>query len=143
MYNEELFQKLEEEFGTSKMTVFAEIMAKRHELLYLEHLNEGLEDFTEEDFERDWWLSKHAELSKTVRLDPVILSVVNKIESRSAVGIKKYGTTLDENNIDNFLKHLQEEMMDAVNYIEKLIDILKQKGYSNLQDVKNRNDFDE
>lgn len=53
--------------------------------------------------------------------DPIVQRVVEKFQSRSEVGIKKYGATLEENNTDDFLKHLQEELMDAVNYIEKLI----------------------
>jgi len=52
--------------------------------------------------------------------DPIIEKVVNKIIERSEVGIKKYNTTLHDNNRDNFLNHLQMELMDAVNYIEKL-----------------------
>jgi len=52
--------------------------------------------------------------------DPIVLSVIDKINTRSQVGITKYGTTLQDNNTDDFLKHLQEELMDAVNYIEKL-----------------------
>lgn len=52
--------------------------------------------------------------------DPIIQRVVNKIIERSNTGIEKYGTTLAENNNDCFLTHLQEELMDAVNYIEKL-----------------------
>ena len=54
------------------------------------------------------------------KTDPIVESVVNKFLQRSKVGIDKYGTTLNENNNDNFLNHLQEELMDGVNYIEKL-----------------------
>lgn len=54
------------------------------------------------------------------KTDPIVESVVNKFLQRSKVGIDKYGTTLHENNNDNFLNHLQEELMDATNYIEKL-----------------------
>jgi hypothetical protein len=57
-----------------------------------------------------------------MRTDRIIEQVVNKFLGRSAVGIKKYNTTLAENNTDDFLKHLQEELMDAINYIEKLMD---------------------
>lgn len=56
--------------------------------------------------------------------DPIIASVVKKIVERSNDGIKKYGTTLAENNTDCFLTHLQEELMDAINYIEKLKSII-------------------
>jgi len=52
--------------------------------------------------------------------DEIVLSVMDKFNTRSQVGVNKYGTTLQDNNTDNFLKHLQEELMDAVNYIEKL-----------------------
>jgi hypothetical protein len=53
--------------------------------------------------------------------DPIVESVVNKIIKRSAVGVEKYGTTLAENTTDCFLKPAQEEAMDLVNYLEKII----------------------
>jgi len=52
--------------------------------------------------------------------DKIVKQVVNKFQQRSEVGIKKYGTTLEQNNNDDFLNHLQEELMDAILYIEKL-----------------------
>ncbi len=58
--------------------------------------------------------------AKEEKKDPIVESVVNKFLERSKVGIEKYGTTLNENNKDNFLNHLQEELMDATNYIQKL-----------------------
>ena len=53
--------------------------------------------------------------------DKIIQQVINKIKSRSDVGFKKYGVTLydDDQGLDAWLNHLQEELMDAVNYIEK------------------------
>ena len=53
--------------------------------------------------------------------DKIIQQVVNKIKYRSDVGFKKYGVTLydDDQGLDTWLNHLQEELMDAVNYIEK------------------------
>jgi hypothetical protein len=58
--------------------------------------------------------------------DPIILNVVNKFVNRSDVGFKKYGVTLadDDGDINVWLTHLQEELMDAVNYIEKLKNVL-------------------
>ena len=53
--------------------------------------------------------------------DPIIENVRVKLLNRSQIGIKKYGTTLNQNNKDSYLNHLQQEMMDACNYIEKLI----------------------
>lgn len=53
-------------------------------------------------------------------IDLVVESIIEKFRERSAVGINKYGTTLYENNTDDFLNHLQEELMDAILYIQKL-----------------------
>jgi hypothetical protein len=54
-------------------------------------------------------------------IDQIVDCVVNKFQGRSAVGVVKYGTTLEHNNKDNYLIHLQHELMDATLYIEKLI----------------------
>lgn len=55
------------------------------------------------------------------KTDPIVESVITKYLNRSKVGIEKYGTTLEENNKDNFLNHLQEELFDASLYVEKLM----------------------
>ncbi len=55
--------------------------------------------------------------------DQIVENVVDKYLERSQVGITKYGTTLQRNNTDSYLKHLQEELMDATLYIEKLISL--------------------
>jgi hypothetical protein len=54
--------------------------------------------------------------------DPVVQSVVNKFVSRSDVGYAKYGKTLRADNSDVFewLNHLQEELMDASLYLQRL-----------------------
>lgn len=54
--------------------------------------------------------------------DKIVEQVIDKYHMRSDVGIKKYGTTLEENNTDNFLNHLQEELMDATLYLQKIMD---------------------
>jgi len=58
--------------------------------------------------------------------DKIIERVINKIKSRSDVGYKKYGVTLkdDHQSLDVWLNHIQEELMDAVNYIEKAREVL-------------------
>ena len=58
--------------------------------------------------------------------DPIIQKVVEKFISRSDVGFDKYKVTLDEDSksINEWLENIQEELMDAVNYIEKLKSIL-------------------
>ena len=61
--------------------------------------------------------------------DKIIEQVINKIKSRSDVGFKKYGVTLsdDEQSLDTWLKHIQEELMDAVNYIEIARSVLREE----------------
>ena len=53
--------------------------------------------------------------------DKIVEIVVNKYKQRSEVGIKKYNTTLEDNNEDDFLLHAQQEAMDLSLYLEKLI----------------------
>lgn len=54
--------------------------------------------------------------------DNVVNSVLEAYKKRSDEGIKKYGTTLerDDLNVLEWLQHLQEELMDATLYIETL-----------------------
>ena len=67
--------------------------------------------------------------------DPVVERVVNKFVSRSDIGFAKYGVTLDKDSSEMFawLNHLQEELMDAVLYLQKAKEVYTE----NLQDEKN------
>jgi hypothetical protein len=59
----------------------------------------------------------------TTCTDPIVETVVAKLRDRSAVGVKKYGTTLassPEGTLD-FLRHAQAEMLDGANDLEWLI----------------------
>ena len=60
--------------------------------------------------------------------DSIIKKVIDKLASRSKVGIKKYGTTLDRDDLSTkeWLIHLQEELMDACGYIERLISLIEE-----------------
>tara|TARA_Y100000385_G_scaffold63436_1_gene62437 strand:+ start:2995 stop:3219 length:225 start_codon:yes stop_codon:yes gene_type:complete len=53
--------------------------------------------------------------------DPVVERVVDKFVGRSDVGYEKYGVTLDKDPSEMlaWLNHLQEELMDAVLYLQK------------------------
>ncbi len=55
------------------------------------------------------------------KTDPIVESVRQKLLDRSNIGINKYNTTLETNNTDNYFNHLQQELMDGANYIEKLL----------------------
>ena len=48
--------------------------------------------------------------------------VAAKMLDRAKFGAKKYGTTMERNDLtlSEWLTHLQEEMMDAAVYIEKI-----------------------
>jgi hypothetical protein len=54
--------------------------------------------------------------------DKYVQAVKERFEQRSQTGIKKYNTTLerDDLNLQDWLLHLQEELMDATLYIERL-----------------------
>ena len=53
--------------------------------------------------------------------DPVVRRVCQKFVGRSNVGYKKYGVTLEDDPSEmlEWLNHLQEELMDAVLYLQK------------------------
>lgn len=55
--------------------------------------------------------------------------VIAKIRQRRDAGRIKYGTTMERNDLSfaQWLKHLQEELMDAAIYVEKLIREHEQK----------------
>ena len=63
--------------------------------------------------------------------DTVVRSVVDKFVSRSDVGYSKYGTTLDDERrlkmkgLQKYLNDIQEELMDAVLYIQSARDELQ------------------
>ena len=54
--------------------------------------------------------------------DSIVESVIEKYIERSEAGIEKYGTTLERNllTFDEWMTHLQQELMDATLYIEKI-----------------------
>jgi hypothetical protein len=53
-------------------------------------------------------------------IDPIVEQVKELFDQRSVLGIKKYGSTLHANNTDDFFKHFQEELMDAILYLQKI-----------------------
>ena len=65
--------------------------------------------------------------------DPVVERVVDKFIDRSDVGFKKYKVTLEDDHSDMFawINHLQEELMDATLYLQKL----KESATEELQDA--------
>jgi len=65
--------------------------------------------------------------------DPVVENVVDKFVSRSDVGYAKYGRTLDterrgkHKDLAGYLNDIQEELMDAILYIQAAREELDEK----------------
>jgi hypothetical protein len=68
---------------------------------------------------------------KIIFRDPVVERVVDKFVGRSNVGFDKYGTTLQDERtmkmkgLQKYLNDVQEELMDAVLYIQAARDELQ------------------
>ena len=56
-------------------------------------------------------------------IDPVVERVREKLRLRSNTGIKKYGRTMDREDLDTVarLRHAQEEALDLAVFLEYLI----------------------
>ena len=54
--------------------------------------------------------------------DAITDAVVVQLRTRAEQGKRKYGTTMERNDLTfaQWIQHLQEELMDAVVYIEKI-----------------------
>ena len=61
-------------------------------------------------------------IDEPMKKDKYVQAVKEKFEQRSQTGIRKYNKTLerDDLNLVDWLTHLQEELMDATLYVEKL-----------------------
>ena len=55
-------------------------------------------------------------------MDSVVTAVIEKFRQRSEFGQKKYGTNLDRKDLSflDWVTHMQEELMDAILYLEKM-----------------------
>lgn len=62
------------------------------------------------------------EKEKEEELDSVVRAVIEKFVKRATFGKKKYGTTLDRDDlsVSDWILHAQEELMDGILYLEKL-----------------------
>ena len=67
------------------------------------------------------WSTKSFNISNNEpKQDKIVTQIVEKFKKRSEIGIKKYNTTLEENNTDDFIEHLSEELMDSLLYLQKI-----------------------
>ena len=72
-------------------------------------------------------LQSEVEVIEDEQTDSIVESVINQFKQRSEVGINKYGTTLDRNDLSTleWIEHAKQEAMDFVLYLEKLKQELK------------------
>ena len=73
------------------------------------------------------------EVEEVEELDSIVTAVVQKYSERARIGKKKYGTTLDRDDLTvvDWVNHTQEELMDATLYLEKLKQTLIVKKLDN------------
>jgi hypothetical protein len=69
-------------------------------------------------------------------IDNVVEKVIKLFRKRSKRGIEKYGTTLEMNDLTNseWLQHLQEELMDAALYVERIKQAIDESREINTRD---------
>ena len=60
--------------------------------------------------------------------DTVVNSIIQQFAERSRVGLAKYGTTLDREDLDilDWIEHSKQEAMDFVLYLEKLKRVIQE-----------------
>ncbi len=61
--------------------------------------------------------------------DPIVQRVIDKFQERSKAGMNKYKVSMQNNpkKLKEWLIDLQEELMDATNYIERVLQELETK----------------
>ena len=86
---------------------------------------------------------------KIIFRDPVVERVVDKFVGRSNVGFEKYGTTLQNErtvkmkDLQKYLNDIQEELMDAVLYIQTARDELQDLSEESLIQKFNDDEYEE
>lgn len=64
---------------------------------------------------------------KTHKDDPIVMKVLEKVQSRSDAGMKKYGVSMARPDVTTveWLRHAQEEALDLAVYLERCINDLE------------------
>jgi hypothetical protein len=80
-----------------------------------------------EDKKYSYYEDHKGELHK---IDSIVTSIVDKFHQRAVLGKVKYKVTMDRDDLSllEWINHAQEEHMDAIVYLEKLKQKLKQDG---------------
>ena len=81
--------------------------------------------------------------------DPVVRKVCDKFIDRSNLGYEKYGSTLEDERrlkmkgLQKYLNDIQEELMDAVLYIQSARDELQDLNEESLIDKFKEDEYEE
>jgi hypothetical protein len=69
-------------------------------------------------------VSAELKVESATKLDSVVSRVIDSFQKRALVGLEKYGHDLDRKDLSflDWVQHAQEELMDAVLYLEKMKD---------------------
>jgi histidinol dehydrogenase len=70
-------------------------------------------------------LQKHEQM----KVDRIVIQVLNQIADRSERGLEKYGTNLERTDLEtlDWIQHAQEEAMDLCLYLERIKEQIKNK----------------
>lgn len=94
---------------------------------YIEKM-ESDNNLYDEFISSQWAMNATIPIEK-ISQDLIVQEVKDLYDARSEVGINKYNTTLEDSldGLETFLEHLQEELMDATLYIQKLKQIIDER----------------
>jgi hypothetical protein len=64
-----------------------------------------------------------------MKVDRIVIQVLNQIADRSERGLEKYGTNLERTDLEtlDWIQHAQEEAMDLCLYLERIKEQIKNK----------------
>ena len=102
--------------------------------------------------EKERWKTEHIKKMRSKEIsfrDPVVERVVDKFVSRSDVGFEKYGTTLEDERrlkmkgLQKYLNDIQEELMDAVLYIQSARDEIQDLSEESLVEKFKDDEYEE
>jgi hypothetical protein len=74
-------------------------------------------------------LAHQMDVAESYTQDTVVNSIIQQLIDRSNVGVVKYGTTLDRDDLDvlDWIEHSKQEAMDFILYLEKLKRVIAAK----------------
>ena len=75
-------------------------------------------------------------------MSQVLAKVFSEFIEREEQGFKKYGTTMDRNDLslDEWIEHMKQELMDAILYLEKIKSLYDTQRPPDYQKANSRND---